>query len=115
MSFTPIKILDVIAGLTQYPLPSETIQAIATRRGCNLTTEATHESLTAPEFLLTEADIYIWLSTAPNVSQGGQSYSFTTEQQNIFREKANAIYKALGEDSNIINQKPIFGYKGNKL
>ena len=107
---------DVLIGLTQYPLPSGTLKGFAARRGCYLSSEATAENLSSREFLLAEADLYAWLSIAPNVSQGGQSYSFTTEQQTLFKKKANAIYEAMGDtDSILTDNKPTYGYKGSKL
>lgn len=107
---------DVLKGLTQYPLPSETLKSVAARRGYNLSDEATKEDITSREFLLAEADLYAWLSIAPNVSQGGQSYSFTAEQQTLFKKRADSIYKALGEkDIFITDNKPNYGYKGSKL
>lgn len=107
-------ILEAIKSVTLYPLPSRTIEQIAVRRGCSLSDEATQEKLTGIEYNLAKADILKWLANAPNVTQGGQSYSFTEEQRQQFRNEANALYKEYGADDSAI-AKPIYGYKGSRL
>ena len=107
-------ILEAIKSVTLYPLPSRTIEQIAVRRGCSLSDEATQERLTGIEYNLAKADILQWLANAHNVTQGGQSYSFTEEQRQQFRNEANALYKEYGADDSAI-AKPIYGYKGSRL
>lgn len=107
-------ILDAIKGVTLYPLPSRTIEQAAVRRGCDLTEEATQDRLIGAAYNLTKADILKWLASAPNVSQGGQSYSFTEEQRQQFRNEANALYREFGADDSSVT-KPLYGYKGSRL
>ena len=107
-------ILDALKAVTLYPLPSRTIEQVAARRGCSLTDEANQERLTGAEFNLAKADILKWLADAPNVTQGGQSYSFTAEQRQQFRNEANTLYKEFGADDSA-SAKPIYGYKGSRL
>ena len=107
-------ILDAIKSVTLYPLPSRTIEQIAVRRGCALSDEATQERLTGTAYNLAKADVLKWLASAPNVSQGGQSYSFTEEQRQQFRNEANALYKEFDADDSA-TAKPIYGYKGSRL
>lgn len=107
-------ILEAIKSVTLFPLPSRTIEQIAVRRGCTLTEEATQERLAGAEYNLAKADVLKWLANAPNVSQGGQSYSLTEEQRQQFRNEANALYKEFGADDNA-TAKPIYGYKGSRL
>lgn len=54
----------------------------------------------------------MWLSQAPNVSQGGQSYTFDNEQRLKFSNAALAIYGDYKEDN---TPKTTFGYKGSRL
>lgn len=107
-------ILDAIKSVTLYPLPSRTIEQIAVRMGCALNDEATQERLTGTAYNLAKADVLKWLASAPNVSQGGQSYSFTEEQRQQFRNEANALYREFGADDSA-TAKPIYGYKGSRL
>lgn len=54
---------------------------------------------------------------APDVAQGGQSYSFSDSERAAFRRKANALYRANGEEESVISdgKATAFGYKGDKL
>lgn len=106
-------ILNALIGITLYPLPNRTVEEIAVRRGVCLTDEATQEKLTSKAYNLAKADVLKWLSFAPDVTQGGQSYSFTDEQRLQFRNQANSLYKDFAADDN--TTKPIYGYKGSRL
>ena len=50
-----------------------------------------------------------------NVSQGGQSYSFTDEQRKALRNQASALYRDLGENDGTGAAKATYGYKGTNL
>lgn len=58
------------------------------------------------------ADVLMWLSNAPDVSQGGQSYSMTDDQRKQLRMRAMAIYQETGDDT---RKQTIYGYKGSRL
>lgn len=105
---------DALKGINAYPIPQRTIEEIALRRGCALSDEMTRESLTGAPFNLAKADLLIWLSLAPNITQGGISYSFTDEQRTKFRNQANDLYRDFGNDD-LGASKPSYGYKGNRL
>ncbi len=107
-------IQNALIGITLYPLPSRTIQEIAARRGITLSDDATQEALKGKAYNLAKADLLMWLSFAPNVTQGGQSYSFSEDQRLQFRNQANSLYKEFAEDGSA-TQKPIYGYKGSRL
>lgn len=105
---------DALKGINAYPIPQRTITQIALRRGCGLSDEMTRENLTGRPFNIAKADVLIWLSKAPNITQGGQSYSFTDEQRTQFRNEANDIYKDFADDEQG-TPKTTFGYKGSRL
>ena len=88
-------VLEALKGVNAYPVPLRTLTAIADKRGLSLTTEATQEVQKSKEYNLAVADLLMWLSIAPDVSQGGQSYSFTDEQRKQFRNRANSLYDDL--------------------
>ncbi len=98
-------------GLNSYPFPSAELSAIAARRNLNLAAEATGTLLNSREFRLASADLYMWLSIAPNISQGGQSYSFSEEQRSRFRAMALDIYDDEEEQGSGVK----YGYKGSRL
>lgn len=108
------KVIDALKGLNSYPVPLRTLVETAEKRGLNLDTETTAEVLKGKAYNLASADIFLWLSFAPDISQGGQSYSFTDEQRTHFRNHAKALYKDFNEDNGSAT-KPIYGYKGSRL
>lgn len=106
-------ILESLKGVNAYPVPLRTIVEIAERRGLSLTSEATQAVLRGKDYKLATADLLLWLSLAPNISQGGQSYSFTDEQRQQFRNRANALFDEFGEETSSVQ--PTYGYKGSRL
>lgn len=106
-------ILESLKGVNAYPVPLRTLVEIAERRGLSLTSEATQADLRGKDYKLATADLLLWLSLAPNISQGGQSYSFTDEQRQRFRNRANALFDEFGEETSSVQ--PTYGYKGSRL
>lgn len=105
---------EALKGITLYPIPSATLESIAARRGCALSETATQGLLAGATFSLAKADLLMWLSFAPSVSQGGQNYSFTDEQRQQFRNEAKGLYAEFADDDSA-PMKPIYGYKGSRL
>lgn len=105
--------LDALKSINAYPIPLRTLVETAERRDISLTADASQESLHSKPFRLAKADLLLWLSLAPDISQGGQSYSFTDEQRKQMRNEANAIYQEL-EPSGAAGS-VVFGYKGDRL
>lgn len=108
-----VTVLDALKGINAYPVPLRTLQRIASKRKLSLDAEATEDMLSGMSYELATADVLMWLSDAPDVSQGGQSYSFTDEQRAQFRRRASGIYGDYGEVA--AGLKPVYGYKGSKL
>lgn len=106
-------VLEALKSVNAYPIPLRTIIETAERRGVALTDEATQEVLVGKDYRLALADLLLWLYLAPDITQGGQSYSFTDEQRKQFRNQANALYDKLGEKT--ASAQPTFGYKGSRL
>lgn len=105
--------LDALKSVNAYPIPLRTIVEVSERRNIPLSAEASQAGLQSKEFSLAKADLLLWLSLAPNISQGGQSFSFTDEQRKDLKQQASAIYKVLEPDSNAVGVS--FGYKGDRL
>ena len=110
-----LTVYEALIGVTGYPIPSRTVQTIALRRNLDLTAQPTKTLVTSREFRLCEADLLMWLFRAPNVGQGGQSYNFTDEQRRNFRQRAKAIYDALGETADSASTGIQYGYKGDRV
>lgn len=109
-----VTIAEALRGLNAYPIPERTLVGVATARGLLLDDDATREALRGRAYRLTSADLLVWLSQAPFVSQGGQSYTFSSEQRATMRAQASAIYAELGE-TDALNVRPTYGYKGTNL
>lgn len=109
-----VTIAEALRGLNAYPIPERTLVGIATARGLLLDDDATRDTLRGRAYRLTCADLLVWLSQAPFVSQGGQSYTFSSEQRTTMRAQASAIYAELGE-KDALNVRPSYGYKGTNL
>lgn len=105
-------ILDTLKGINAYPVPIRTILEIAGKRQVDVNEELNTEVLASRGYNLCRADLLIWLSYAPNVTQGGQSYSFTDEQRLHMRRMAQQLYDEFEEEA---IPKTIYGYKGKRL
>lgn len=108
-------ILEQLQGVNAYPLPVVTLRGIAVARGLDPDETAYQDTLQGKTFNLAVADVLMWLSFAPDVSQGGQSYSFTDEQRQQFRSRAKALYAAYGDDEASKGSGVVYGYKGSRL
>lgn len=109
-----VNILEALKSVNAYPVPMRTLAGIGVARDLDLAQEATAEDLHGAAYNLAVADLLMWLSYAPDVTQGGQSYSFTDEQRLQFRNRANALYGEYGEEE-ASTPKTIYGYKGTRL
>ena len=106
-------VLETLKGVSAYPVPLRTLIETSELRGLPLEETATHDVMVGRAYKLAKADLLLWLSLAPNIGQGGQSYSFTDEQRQQFRNQAKALYDECDEVS--AATKPIYGYKGSRL
>lgn len=109
-----VSVLEALKGINAYPIPLRTFVEVAEARGVKLTDTPTQDVLQSKAYNLCVADILLWLSLAPNVIQGGQSYSFSDAQRTQFRNRANALYDEFGADESG-TPKTLYGYKGSRL
>lgn len=109
-------VCELLRSVTNFPVPTSTIEALALKRGLDLGEYADAEMVSSREYLLTEADIYRWLYLVANMSQGGQSYNFTSEDKERFKAEANRAYRLFGEDDKLLKGSSVkYGYKGSRL
>ena len=107
-----MNILQSLRSLSNYPIPSTTIQDIVEGLGFDICDEVTLELRQGKDFKRAQARVYLFLSEAPNVSQGGISYNFTDEDRRRFRLKAENLLDEVGDNSNTGVK---YGYKGENL
>lgn len=108
-------VLDSLRGISMYPIPQRTLIDAAERWGLALDSEATQEVLQSRAFNLALAALLLWLSFAPEITQGGQSYSFTDEQRLQLRNRARALQDQYMNEQEAQQNKPVYGYKGSRL
>lgn len=109
-------VCELLRSVTNFPISSNTIEALALKRGLDLNATADMEVVKSKAYLLTEADIYRWLYLVANMSQGGQSYNFTSEDKERFKSEANKTYRLFHEDDMILKETLTrYGYKGSRL
>lgn len=108
-------ILEALQGISLYPLPLPVIGTVAVKRGLSLIDEATPEEIKGSPYRLAKADLLAWLALAPNVSQGGQSFTFNEDERKHLRALAQALYEECGEDQQSAEMRPRYGYKGSRL
>ncbi len=110
-----MTILEALKGVNAYPIPVRAIDEVALNRRLILTDTVTPEVLNWADYNLAIADLLLWLTLAPDISQGGQTYSFTDEQRASLRRRANALYREWGDEGRCDTSKGVFGYKGSRL
>ena len=108
------KVIESLKGVSAYPIPMNEIMGACQRRYLSYYDEATKDILDSKAFNLVKADLLLWLSIAPNISQGGQSYSFSDQQRKDLRNQAQALYAEFEPDGSAV-QRPVYGYKGSRL
>lgn len=109
------KVIDHLKGINAYPVPQRALAEIADKRGLNLDKTITAEEMLSAAYQLAKADLLLWLSIAPDVAQGGQSFSFTDAQRIQLRSQANSIYRRYEETSQTYDAAVRYGYKGSRL
>ena len=105
-----MTVKEALRGINSYPIPEKALVGIAEKYSLNLDNEATYEILNNKSYNLVYAEILMWLSMAPNITQGGQTYSFSEDQRIQLRAQAKDIMDMYEQP-----RKTIFGYKGSRL
>lgn len=110
-----MTILAALKSINAYPVPRETLEEIACCRDLELSGELTKTVTKSANYNLARADILRWLSRAPQIGQGGQSYALTDKQREEMGELADRIAKEYGEDEGNAERRVSYGYKGDRL
>jgi hypothetical protein len=105
-----MTIIESLKSVSGYPIPLSTLIDVAENRELKPEDEAMGEVRKSNKYKLAKADVLMWLSQAPNVSQAGVSYNFSDTERLNFRQQASVLYKDSGE-----KPKSIYGYKGSRL
>lgn len=108
-----MTILQSLKRLNSYPLHNDTIVSVCLELGLNGDEKACADTMNSKAYKRAKARVYIMLSQAPNVSQGGVSYSFSDEDRKCFRMQAQALLEEAGENSTLLTDE--YGWMGEDL
>ena len=106
-----MTIQDALVAILSYPIPPATVQTICMARAGGRGADFTLALAKGLIISRAMADLYIWLSEAPNIVQGEVHFSFSSAERAYMRRKAAAILNEAGE--NIDGDQ--FGYMGDRL
>lgn len=81
-------VINALKTISAYPIPEAVFIDAASENGIGINDEATTAVRESSGFKRAKARIYTYLAEAPNLSQGGISFSFTSTEKSEFRKKA---------------------------
>ena len=108
-----MTILESLKSLSGYPLSRLSLTNIAEEVGLAADSEATTGVRQSKSFKRAKARVYIMLSEAPDVSQGGITYSFSDEDKKRFRMQAQDLLEEVGDDTSLLGDD--YGWMGEDL
>ena len=93
-----MKTSNALRAMSSYPIPQSTIDNIIDEAGLDAEADITKEIRASDEFKKAKALTYAFLAEAPNITQGGISYTFSQDERSRFEQKSNSLLTELGED-----------------
>ena len=106
-------VLDSLQAISGYPLSRNALRSICIECDVDPDQEIDADCLKGNNYKKAKAEVFLMLYQAPNISQGGISYSFTQEERESFKSSYYLLMGEIGEDATI--KLPRFGYKGSNL
>ena len=107
-----MTILQSLQAITPYPFSPATLLGIAEECGLEADAELCPDQRRTPEFKRAKAHVYLFLTTAPNLSQNGISFSFTSEERKRFKAMAHSLLSEIGDDVSMLGPGVRYGYRG---
>lgn len=107
-------VLSALKSLTNLPIPLRTFEALAVVRGIDLDVAFTTIIATSEAYNLMVADIYMWVSNAANVSEGGVSFNLSQTERISLKKRAISIYTNFG-NADATTETQTYGYMGTDL
>lgn len=110
-------ILHALQGVTSYPIPENVAEQVCLRCGLNPNDPMTYEMRNDKDIKRALSYIYYYLSTAPDVTQGGISYRLDSATRSALRSRSTALLNEAAEEEAAAADlsKPAFGYMGENL
>ena len=107
-----MTILQSLKSLSGYPLSQLSLENAIEEAGLTADAVATKAVRGGSAYKRAKAHVYLLLAEAPDVSQGGISYSFSDEDKRLFRTQAQALLDDIGDDSLVSDN---YGWQGEDL
>jgi len=105
-----MKISKALQSISLYPLTTSSVSVIATECGLDPEAEVTAVLLGSKAYKRAKSQVYQYLSEAPNVTEGGATYSFSEDERKEFRKKALQLLSEIDDDE--ANAETECGYFG---
>ncbi|MCQ2105935.1 MAG: hypothetical protein MJZ26_09100 [Fibrobacter sp.] len=104
-----MKVLQALQSLSSYPIPASSIENICEEVGMDSLSDLNIKDRQSSAYKRAKAKVYQFLSEAPNVSQGGISYSFSSDERSRYARKADELMTEVGDPEDDVIK---YGYKG---
>ena len=108
-----MTIAETLTAISAYPIPYPFIQATCEGEGLESDAQSTADVRSTTAYKRAKAKTYLFLATAPNVSQGGISYSFTNEDKQMFRKQAQTLLDEVEDEEGYGGVD--YGYQGDNF
>ena len=106
-----MTVRESLLATSNYPIPDAFLESIGEVVGIEIDEELTDTDAVSLNRL--RARTYIFLATAPNVSEGGVSISYTAAEKKYFLSLAKQYAELAGETG--LFPGPAYGYKGQDI
>ena len=108
-----MNILQSLKSLSGYPLSQLSLENAIEEAGLMAASEADANVRQSAPYKRAKAHVYLMLAEAPDVSQGGISYSFSDEDKKHFRTLAQGLLDETGEDTTTFSDN--YGWQGENM
>ena len=106
-----MTVREALHSISNYPIPDAFLDSVGNEVGLSMNTELSNANTVALN--RAKARAYLFLVTAPNISEGGVSISFTAAEKKYFLSAAKKFADLAGETGLV--PAPAYGYKGQNI
>ena len=92
-----LSISDSLRAISLYPTNPLTLQNICEECGLDGKGDATQDVRQSSDYKRAKAKVYQYLAAAPQVSEAGASFNFTSEERKRFSRLASDLLDEIGE------------------
>lgn len=106
-----MTVKESLLSISNYPIPDAFLESVGVTVGLPMNTDLSLADSVALN--RAKARAYLFLVTAPNISEGGVSISFTAAEKKYFLSAAKKFADLAGETGLVPG--PAYGYKGQNI